>query len=175
MGGPAGAGLAVVPVGATSPAVPFALPPAPRALTGDTRRLLKHSAYGVWDLMNSDSDKNAEGSLIDYALIAFFSVVTAGIMPMLFISRASARKRRMRPFITNGVPAIGQVIDLIVEKIEFEARLARVRYSFEADGRKRLGSDRILPKVADLWVPGTEIKVLYLPDRDYDSVIIGSA
>ena len=81
----------------------------------------------------------------------------------------------MRPFVTHGLPAIGTVVDMAIEKIEFEGRLARVRYSFEADGRKRMGSDRVLPMVADLWVPGTEVRVLYRPDRDYDSVIIGSA
>jgi hypothetical protein len=125
--------------------------------------------------MYSDGDKKPDGTLIDYALIAFFSVVTAGFMPLLFMSRALSRRRRMRPFVTDGLPVIGRVLDLAIEKIEFEARLARVRYTFEADGRKRMGSDRVLPVMADLWVPGTEIRVLYIPDRDYDSVIIGSA
>lgn len=39
----------------------------------------------------------------------------------------------------------------------------------------RGGSDRVLPGLGVRWSAGTEVRVLYLPDADYDSVIIGSA
>ena len=171
MGGPVPPVLPALSVSS----VPSTLPPIPRPITGETRQLFKRSVYTTWDLMDSDSEPGVDPNLLDYAMVAFFSVVTAGIMPALFISRHFARKRRVRPFVTHGLPATAKVLDVVVEKIEFEAKLARVRYAFEADGRRRVGSDRILPRITQRWDPGAEIQVLYLPDRDYDSVIIGSA
>jgi hypothetical protein len=48
-----------------------------------------------------------------------------------------------------------------------------VRYEFAADGRQQRGSDLVLPYVADRWRMGDPLEVLYLPERDYDSVIVG--
>jgi hypothetical protein len=98
-----------------------------------------------------------------------------GAFAKTLISRHFARKRRLRPFMTHGLLATAKVLDVMVEKIEFEAKLARVRYAFEADGKRRVGSDRILPRITQRWDPGAVIRVLYLPERDYGSVIIGSA
>lgn len=50
--------------------------------------------------------------------------------------------------------------------------MVRVRYEFEADGQIRRDSDVTLPVVADRWRIGDTVEVLYLPDREYDSVII---
>lgn len=177
MGGP----VAIVPATLAIPAAPVAsaaplqLAPTPRPLAGDTMMLFQKAVYSTWDLMNSDSDPGVEPTLWDWTLIVFFSAITAGIMPILFVNRHLARKRRVKPFITDGIPATARVLDMAVEKIEFEARLARVRYAFEAGGRRRVGSDRIMPQQAERWDPGEEIHILYLPDRDFDSVIIGSA
>jgi hypothetical protein len=50
-----------------------------------------------------------------------------------------------------------------------------VRYEFSADGRTFRDSDQVLPTIAARWDPGTVIQVLYLPDADYDSVIISTS
>jgi hypothetical protein len=60
------------------------------------------------------------------------------------------------------------------ESIEFGAKLARVRYEFEADGARHRGSDWVLTTYAERWETGDTMEVLYLPDEDYDSVIVST-
>jgi serine/threonine protein kinase len=169
------AGAALVPATATGAAVVFSPVPPPRPLTGEAKGLFRRAVYSTWELMNTDSDPGLRPGVLDLVFTVFFSVVTAGILPAVFVSRHFGRRRRVRPFVIHGLPAIARVLEVEIEKLEFGARLGRVRYAFEADGRRRVGSDRILPAIAERWEQGTEIQVLYLPDRDYDSVIIGSA
>ena len=52
--------------------------------------------------------------------------------------------------------------------------MTRVRYEFALDGRRHRGSDLVLPPVAERWDPGWSIQILYLPERDYDSVIVST-
>ena len=85
----------------------------------------------------------------------------------------SARRRRLRTFLREGLPAAASVVDAREEDLAFGAKLARVRYEFVADGRPQRGSDLVLPYVADRWRSGDPLEVLYLPARDYDSVIVG--
>ncbi len=151
------------------------LGPAPRPLTGNARALLKRVSYSTWQLMNSDGEPGVGPTVVDAVLVVFFSAITAGVMPAIFLSRARSRKRRIKMFLTRGLPAVARVVDTAVEQIEFGARLSRVRYEFDADGRRRIGTDRVLPELGNRWLPGTELRVLYLRDADYDSVIVGSA
>jgi hypothetical protein len=39
-------------------------------------------------------------------------------------------------------------------------------------GERHRDSDTVLPVIADRWQPGDRIPILYLPDRDCDSVIV---
>jgi hypothetical protein len=126
--------------------------------------LLKKSVYSTWQILNSDSDPGWSPGLLDMVMLLFFSTVTAGVLPAVFVSRHFARRRRVKPFVTHGLPAIARVLEVAIEKIEFGAKLGRVRYAFEADGRRRVGTDRILPAVAERWEPGAEIRIRYLPD-----------
>jgi hypothetical protein len=43
------------------------------------------------------------------------------------------------------------------------------------DGRRRRGSDQVLPAIGEHWERGDPIQILYLPDRDFDSVIISTS
>jgi len=36
----------------------------------------------------------------------------------------------------------------------------------------RRDSDTVLPTIAAVWKVGDRIPILYMPDRDYDSVIV---
>jgi serine/threonine protein kinase len=160
---------------ALNPAVAAPVSAAPRKLAGDTRRLWRKAAYSSWDLLTTDTDPGVPPNLLDVLLLGVLSVVTVGIMPAIFVSRAMARRQRLKPFFVHGTPAVARVLDMAKEKIEFGAQLRRVRYAFEADGRRHLGSDRILPAVAERLEADSPIHILYLPDRDYDSVIVGPA
>jgi len=74
-----------------------------------------------------------------------------------------------------GTPAVAEVLEMTTDKIEFGAVLVRVRYAFDADGRRRLGTDRVIPSATQQFEVGSAIRILYLPDGDYASVIIGLA
>ena len=45
-------------------------------------------------------------------------------------------------------------------------------YEFEADGRLFRDSDQVLPVIANRWQQGDVIQILFITDRDYDSVVI---
>ena len=59
-----------------------------------------------------------------------------------------------------------------VERLPFDEKITRVWYQFEADGGVRRDSDTVLPSVASKWQAGDRIPILYMPQRDYDSVIV---
>jgi serine/threonine protein kinase len=150
------------------------LEPTPRNVEGDTAKLLKRVAPTTLELMDGSAKPSDSASLFDWASLAFFSVVTAGVLPMVFISMARARRRRLRRFFRDGLPALGEILSIQIEKTAFEATIARVSYQFEADGSLHRDTDGILPVIAGRWLPGDQIQVLYLPDYDYDSVIIST-
>jgi len=67
------------------------------------------------------------------------------------------------------------VIDMTLEPVGFEVSMMRVRYEFEADGLLQRDSDQVLPSIAGRWDAGTAIQILYLPEAQYDSVIISTS
>jgi hypothetical protein len=158
---------------ATSIAV--VLPPAPRALEGSTAELLARVTPSAWDLMDTASKPGETGGAVDLALFALFSVLTAGVLPAVFYSIARARRRRLRRFFQEGAQGTAQVLKIEFEPTAFGEKLARVSYEFEADGALQRDSDRVLPMIASRWVPGDQIHILYLPNHDYDSVIISTS
>lgn len=178
-----GQSLAVVPVGpAPMPAeseVGFARPtradpielgPAPRTRE-ETAELLNTVAYTPWELMDTTSRGGDRGAT-DVIFFLFFSVLTVGILPAVFWGMARARRRRLKPFFIDGLQATARVRDMVTEKTAFDEKITRVRYEFEVDGRRHRGSDQVLPAIAERWDPGDPIQILYLPERDCDSVII---
>lgn len=154
---------------------PMHLPPAPREIAGSMKALLDEVAYSPWELMNTQARGKAEFGIIDLGLLLFFSLLTAGILPAIFFSHYYSRRRRYKRFIKEGVSGVAQVLDKQDEKIGFDEKLCRVRYEFEAEGRRRRGSDQVLPAVAEHWERGDSIQILYLPDQNYDSVIISTS
>jgi len=154
---------------------PLALDPVPRSLSGKNKDLLRRTAYSTWQLMNTQARGRQEFGLVDGVLILFFSLITAGILPAIFFSIHYSRRKRFKRFIIHGLPGTARVLDKQDEKIGFEEKLTRVRYEFEAGGRRRRGSEQVLPAIAEHWDPGDIIQILYLPDRDYDSVIISTS
>jgi serine/threonine protein kinase len=145
--------------------------PAPRALDRSLRNLLKRSAYSPWQLMNS-STKVDGISAMPFLLVVLLSVGTVGILPAVFWSIYLSRKRRLKAFFKYGLPGTARVVNLAPENTGFGEKLMRVRYEFEADGHLHRGVDHVLPALAEWWVPGEVINILYRPDREYDSVIV---
>jgi len=131
-------------------------------------------AYSAWQLMDPTTPPGEGWGVTDVLSVVFFSIVTAGVLPLVFIGLSRARKRRLRAFFREGVPATAEVIDFREEDVGFQVKLTRVRYEFDADGRIRRGSDLTLPVIADRWRAGERIEILYRPGRDHDSMIATS-
>jgi hypothetical protein len=175
-------GAALVPTAAgvgagVALAASLDLGPAPRALTagGPATERFRALAHSAWQLMDPDARPEDGWGLGDVASLAFFSLITAGVLPLVFIGIARARRRRLRTFFEQGQPAVAHVLEPFgEEQLGFGVKLARVRYEFEADGAVRRGSDLVLPRVADRWRAGDGIEVLYLAERGYDSVIVST-
>ncbi len=149
------------------------LPPAPRPLDGLTRAAYRRAAFSFWAVADTSAKPDDSGSLFDYLLFGFFCLITAGVYPALTLSVWSARRRRLRPFFRDGVPAVARLLGRGEDdSIGFGNKLARLRYEFEADGRLVRGSDQALPTVAERFEPGDPVPILYLPDRGYDSVVV---
>jgi serine/threonine protein kinase len=151
-----------------------ALPSAPRAIEGPTAELLDRLAPTAWQLMDTSAKSDEDVGITDVLSLIFFSIVTAGILPITFLSMARTWRRRLRRFFRHGVPASAEILSIRLEKIAFDQNLARVSYQFEADGKQRRDVDQVLPVIADRWQPGDRVQILYIPEKDYDSVIVGS-
>jgi serine/threonine protein kinase len=150
-----------------------ALPPAPRVVEGSTAELLDRAAPSAWELMDTSVKSGEDVGITDVLSLIFFSIVTAGILPITFLSMARTWRRRLRRFFRDGVPASAEILSIRLEKIAFDQNIARVSYEFEADGRVHRDVDQVLPVIADRWQPGDRVQVLYIRERDYDSVIVG--
>jgi serine/threonine protein kinase len=169
-----GAGAVPAPVPVSSPPISLGSV-VPRPMTGETARLWRQVGHSTWELMAPDEKPGTRWSIADWFLVAFFSTLTAGILPLTFYSVSRSRRKRLRAFLTFGLPATARVLEMTDEEVAFEKKLTRVRYEFEVDGRRFRDADLVLPSIAERWDPGTLIQILYLPDRDYDSAIISTS
>jgi hypothetical protein len=166
---PAGTAVTVA-----SPAAPLVLDAAPRALTGPSAERYQALAHSMWRLMDPTELPGERPGVVDVLGVAFFSIATAGILPLVFFGISRARKRRLRRFFRDGLTAIAEIVDFRPEDVAFGVKFTRVRYEFQADGRTWRGSDVVLPAIADRWRAGEHVEVLYLPERSYDSLIISA-
>ena len=166
------AARSAVPAGVSRRAA--SLPEAPRPLEGETKALLKRVAPTSWDLMAASEKPTAGIGLGSILAFLFFSAITAGIMPMVFFSIAAERKRRLKLFFRKGRAAMATIQEFGTQDMAFGEKLAKVSYEFEADGEIHRDADVVLPSHAARWRVGDQVQVLYLPDRDYDSVIIST-
>jgi len=156
--------------GVTTPA-PL-LEPVPRAIKGDTARLLKEISPSALQLMDGSAKPADRAGLLDWLSLGFFSVLTVGVLPMVFVSMARARRRRLRLFLRAGLPTFAEITSIDIEKIAFDSTSARVSYEFVVDDVLHRDTDQIVPVIAARWRPGDHIQILYVPDRNYDSVIV---
>ena len=150
----------------------MSLPPAPRMLSGETRELMRRATPGTMRLLYASEKAKGGWGWTDVASIAFFSVLTIGIMPVIFWNFAAAKRRRMQDYFRDGVPALADVTKMEPQEMAFDEKLMRVSFQFTVDGRVYRDADTVLPAIADRWQPGDRIPILYLPERDCDAVIV---
>ncbi len=152
----------------------FAMPPAPRPLRGEARQLMRDATPTTLRLLYASEKRTTskDWGILDIVALGFFSLITAGVLPIVFMSMASTRRRRMRRFFRDGVPAIAEFMKSEIQGLPFDEKIARVTYQFEVDGELKRDSDTVLPSIADRWQPGDQVPILYLPDQNCDSVIV---
>ncbi|HEU0299812.1 MAG TPA: serine/threonine-protein kinase [Longimicrobium sp.] len=151
------------------------LQPGPRPIQGAAKELLRRATPGALDLMDTSSKRGDRPGVLDWLVVGFFSVLTVGTLPMVFVSLSRARRRQLRRFIHEGLLAEAEVTEIGQEPTAFGEKISRVGYQFQADGTLHRDSDRVLPAFANRWRPGDRIHVLYIPDQDYESVIISTS
>lgn len=148
--------------------------PGPRPIEGEMKELLRRATPGALELMDTSAKRGDRQGLLDWLSVGFFSMVTAGVLPLVFVGLSRARRRQLRRFIRDGVLAEAEVLEMGQEPTAFGEKVARVSYRFQADGAVHRDADRVLPALAHRWQPGDRILVLYLPHEDYQSVIIST-
>ncbi|HKS04671.1 MAG TPA: serine/threonine-protein kinase [Gemmatimonadaceae bacterium] len=149
------------------------LPRAPRELTGDTKQLYNRLAHSMWRWMEPTAKSNDFG-LADLVSVTFFSLITAGILPMVFFMQAHNRKRLLRGMFRDGVPGVAVITAFADEDGGFSVKYAKVSYEFEADGQIHRDADTVIPAISNRWRVGDTVQILYLPEEGYDSVIVST-
>ena len=147
----------------------------PRDMRGAAGKLLDEVSPSVMQLMDGAAKRGDRPGVSDWAIVTLFSVLTAGILPITFYAVARARRRRLRRFIRDGVPGIAEITGIVTEKFAFDAAITKVSYEFTAEGEVYRDVDQIRPAIADRWRVGDAVQILYLPEFNYDSVIISTA
>ena len=150
-----------------------ALGPAPRPLS-EVKVMLSRSAPSWLEYADSEAKPGNVVGLTDWLTLGFFSVLTMGIMPLILVSTARARRRRLRRFLMEGTPTIATILELVAEKGSFEGTMTKVTYQFAADGEVHRDAELILPSIANRWRVGDQVQVLYIAALDYDSVIVSA-
>ena len=108
-------------------------------------------------------------------MLAGVSAMTLGVYPAVFIAVTRSRRRRLKKFLQRGSPVMARIHRIDSEQIAFAQRLARVHYEFEVDGVRHRDSDQVLPLTSDRWELNDYVQILYIPEDNFDSVIIERA
>lgn len=146
----------------------------PRVIEESTRRQMERVAPSMWLYMDSAAKPGDSPSIGNYMAFAFSSVVTAGILPLVFYSTARARKKRVARFFANGIETAARILELGQDQLAFGEKIAVVAYEYRtADGEMRRDHDRVLRQIANRWQRSDVIRILYIPEED-DSVVIST-
>jgi len=147
------------------------LPPAPRPLTGAAEERYRRLAPSLWR-HDSTGGVPIPNNPLGVGIAILIGVVTIGILPAMMAAIASGRRRKLKRFFHLGTPAIAEITSIEGERDELGGRHGRVRFQFEADGQLHRSSDTVAQAVADKWRPGDQVEILYLPEDNYDGVVI---
>jgi serine/threonine protein kinase len=104
-----------------------------------------------------------------------YMAAEGGRLPLLFAGILHRRRHRLRAFMCEGIAGTAQIVAMRQGDLGFGVTIAHVSYEFEADGALRRDVDQVLPGQANRWRVGDALQILYLPERDYDSVIVSAS
>ncbi len=171
--------MAVAPLARAGPSVvrqpdaPMQLPPAPRPLADEAERRYLKLRPSLWKLENPGGIPSGD-NMWGVGVFVFLGLISLGILPAMVAAVSVARRRRLKRFFALGTPAMAEVTAIEGEKDELGGRQGRVRFQFEADGALHRGGDLVSQTVSDRWQPGDQVEILYIPEADYDAVIVST-
>jgi serine/threonine protein kinase len=148
-----------------------ALAPGPRAIEGEVQARFDRVVISPMNMLYSTHRPSQPLSSRQRALAVLVGLVSFGIIPLVYWIWHASRRARARPFFERGIPAIGRILQ--VQKTSYE--WFEVSYEFTIEGVAHRGVDTMFPAVARLWHAGDEVEVLALPERSFDSIIVGGA
>ena len=150
------------------------LPPAPREIEGEAARLLRLLAPSTLRSMTPNEDPLKPVGFMMGAAMVMAGIVTFGVLPMIYFGRAYTRRHKVRRFLREGHGATAEIISMQDAKDDMGVKLSRVRYQWEANGQLHRDSDEVPARIADKWLVGDQIQVLYLPEAGFDSLVIST-
>jgi serine/threonine protein kinase len=146
------------------------LGPVPRSLDGEVRAAYDRLAWRGWHMLTGSPERPLRPG--ERLVIGLVCVASLGLAPVVIFGMAAARRQRVRRFLRYGLPAAGRILGVQFVKEDVGQQRTNITYEFEADGKLHRASDQILATSAMRLVPGVDVRVLYLPDKGYDSLII---
>jgi hypothetical protein len=149
------------------------LPAAPRQLDGVAGARYRALAPSLWR-HGSSGGLPVPDTRLGMALAVFMGIVTFGVLPAILAATAASRRKTLQRYFKLGTPTVAEITSIEGEKDELGGRHGRVRFQYEADGQLHRSSDKVAQTLADKWRPGDEIEILYLPEDNYDGIIIST-
>ncbi|MFN2315351.1 MAG: serine/threonine protein kinase [Gemmatimonadales bacterium] len=150
------------------------LPPAPRPIEGETEALYRRLAPTALRMMAPNSPPAEPISPLLVLAMFAAGVASLGVMPIIYYGYSMTRRRRVRTFLKHGVPATAEILTIQDVKDSLGAKTCRIRYQWVVEGVLHRGADEVWASIAGRWLVGDQIQIMYLPDKDFDSLVIST-
>lgn len=174
---PTGPGVAVAVAQSSAPVrvpalgPPIALDPGPRVITGDLKKLYHRLAPASSRPLTPMPPAGGTVAPDRYAGGRVLLGSQLRGPPLIYGVTVANRRNRVRPFLESGQLREAVILGMEIETSSLGTKEMRVRYQFEVDGRVIRSSDLVSRNRAERWQVGEAVQVLYLPERDDDSII----
>ncbi len=162
---------AMVATTTLEPVLPVELP---RQITGEVAAVLRATSPSMLSLMNSSRRPDEKAGLADWMMAMLVGTITFGVLPIIYLGAARSHRYRMKRFLRHGIEGTAEIRGIQFETTSAGERTSKVSYDFVADGELRRDADNVHPMIAQRWAPGDVIRILYIPEQDYQSVIIST-
>jgi hypothetical protein len=143
----------------------------PRQIRGELRALLDAATPSIYALTKG-SKGIRKPTFIDRFSVVFLGLATFGILPVVFYAHAQSMRRRFAHFLAHGLEAEGEIRAMETETTSFGTKVSKVSYDFTVGGEVYRNADRVDLAIGERMAPGDRIRVLYIPEENFDSVVV---
>ncbi|MEZ4588965.1 MAG: serine/threonine-protein kinase [Gemmatimonadales bacterium] len=115
--------------------------PAPRQVTGGLKEVENTLVGDGWQLLDSSRPPYESRAMraVGKVLMTLVGIGTFGILPIVYWTISFQRRKRLRPFMTDGLPATATIMEMDQVTVGGAVRYTRVRYEFSAGRRDPSG------------------------------------